>query len=199
MNPSERVRTLFIHSIATKQQAMETLAPAIAQAAECLVHCLAHDGKVLACGNGGSAADAQHFAAELLARFELERPSLPAIALTANTSVLTAIANDYTMEKIFSKQVEALGRPGDALLAISTSGNSTNVIAAVRAAQRQGMPSIVLSGRDGGRIAAQLRDTDVEIRVPSTSTARIQEVHILIIHCLCDLVDQLMFGAEVLT
>ncbi|MDQ2696635.1 MAG: phosphoheptose isomerase [Pseudomonadota bacterium] len=192
----ERIRRHFEHSIAAKQQAQERVAPAIARAAGVMVHCLSRQGKILACGNGGSAADAQHFAAELLNRFEMERPGLAALTLTTDASTLTSIANDYTFDDIFAKQVRALGRPGDVLLAISTSGNSPNVTAAVAAAQERQMTVVALTGRDGGRMAPQLRAGDVEIRVPAASTARIQEVHILAIHCLCDAIDQLLFGKE---
>jgi D-sedoheptulose 7-phosphate isomerase len=193
MDLIERIRHNFTHSIEAKREALKTTAPAIVRAAEHLVHCLKHEGKVLACGNGGSAADAQHFSAELLNRFEMERPGLPAIALTTDTSALTSIANDYAFAAVFAKQVQALGRRGDILLAISTSGNSPNVVAAVQAAQACGMQTIALNGRDGGQIAGMLKQDDVEVRVNSLSTARIQEVHILIIHCLCDLVDHLLF------
>ncbi|HEX5514965.1 MAG TPA: phosphoheptose isomerase, partial [Gammaproteobacteria bacterium] len=152
-------------------------------------------GKVLACGNGGSAADAQHFSAEFVGRFERERPELGAIALTTDSSILTAIANDYDFERIFSKQVRALGQAGDVLLAISTSGNSENVVAAIEAAHERGVRVVALTGREGGAIAGILAPADVEIRVPSMVTARIQEVHLLVIHCLCDLIDQHLFAA----
>lgn len=196
MDLLERVTEHFARSIETKQQARQTLAPKIVQASERIAHCLGYEGKVLACGNGGSAADAQHFSGEMLNRFELERPGLPAIALTTDTSTLTAIGNDYAFTEVFSKQVQALGRGGDILLAISTSGNSPNVVAAIQAAQRCGLVTIALTGRNGGLIAPLLGEQDVEIRVPTHSTARIQEVHILAIHCICDLVDQLLFGKE---
>jgi len=191
-----RITHHFTQSMATKQRALETAGPAIAQAAERIVHCLNYEGKVLVCGNGGSAADAQHFAAEMLNRFEMERPSLPAVALTTDTSTLTSIANDYTFEDVFAKPVRALGRGGDVLLAITTSGNSPNIVAAIRAAQERWLITIALNGRDGGQVAKVLGEQDVEIRIPADSTARIQEVHILVIHCLCDLVDQLLFNKE---
>jgi D-sedoheptulose 7-phosphate isomerase len=197
MDLLERIRHNFTHSIEAKRKALKTTAPAIVRAAERIVHCLQREGKVLACGNGGSAADAQHFSAELLNRFEMERPGLPAIALTTDTSALTSIANDYAFAAVFAKQVQALGRRGDILLAISTSGNSPNVVAAIQAAQACGMLTIALTGRDGGQIASVLRQDDIEVRVNSPSTARIQEVHILIIHCLCDLVDHLLFAEGV--
>lgn len=178
----------FSESIAVKQ-ASQSLTPQIEGATETLATTLANGGKVLSCGNGGSASDAQHFSGELLGRFERERPGLPAVALSTDTSTITAIANDYSFEQIFSKQVTALGQPGDALLAISTSGNSENVLAAVRAAHKIEMRVIALTGRQGGSIAAALKPTDIEIRVPSDRTCRIQEVHILVIHCLCDGID----------
>lgn len=194
MNLHDRITLHFNASIDAKQQALKTLVPKIASAAEHIAHCLAHQGKVLVCGNGGSAADAQHFSAELLNRFERERPGLAAVALTTDTSTLTAIANDYAFEEVFSKQIKALGRPSDTLVAISTSGHSANVTAAIAAAQAIGMATVALTGRDGGRIAEMLGQQDIEIRVNTTSTARIQEVHILVIHCLCDSIDHLLFG-----
>ena len=154
------------------------------------------DCKILSCGNGGSAADAQHFSSELLNRFEMERPGLPAMALTTDASTVTSISNDYSYEEIFSKQVRALGKPGDVLLGISTSGNSENVIRAINAAHERGMKVVALSGRDGGRMADMFAEGDVEIRVPATRTARIQEVHLLAIHCLCDLIDTTLLGSE---
>ena len=168
----------------------------IAAAAELLAATLRKDGKILSCGNGGSAGDAQHFAAELLNRFEMERPGLAAMALSTDTSTLTSIANDYAYEQVFSKQLSALGRSGDVLLAISTSGNSANVVAAALAAHERHMRVIALTGRDGGRLAAVLREGDIEIRVPARRTARIQEVHLVVIHCLCDAIDQALFGTS---
>jgi D-sedoheptulose 7-phosphate isomerase len=188
------IQSLFEQSIATKQNAAGVLAEPIARAVELLVSTLTAGGKVLSCGNGGSAADAQHFSAELLNRFEMERPALPAVALTTDSSTLTSIANDYDYDEVFAKQVRALGRPGDALLAISTSGNSANVNRAIDAAHEQDTRVVALTGRNGGAAAGLLRDSDVEIRVPAESTARIQEVHLLVIHCLCDQIDRLMFG-----
>jgi D-sedoheptulose 7-phosphate isomerase len=161
-----------------------------------LVACITSGGKVLACGNGGSASDAQHFAAEFIGRFERERPGLAAIALTTDTSIITAIGNDYSFNAIFSKQVEALGAPGDVLIAISTSGNSANVIAAVQAAHAKEMSIVALTGRGGGKIREMLLDTDVHICVPHERTARIQEVHILTLHCLCDAVDNQLLGEQ---
>jgi D-sedoheptulose 7-phosphate isomerase len=184
----QRVRRHFEESIATKQAAI-VLAPAIAAAAATMTRCLLEDGKILSCGNGGSAADAQHFSSELLNRFELERPGLPAVALTTDSSTLTSIANDYAFVEVFAKQVRALGQPADVLLAISTSGNSENVVRAINAAHERGLRVVALTGRDGGAIAGALVGGDIEIRVPAERTARIQEVHLLIIHCLCDLID----------
>jgi D-sedoheptulose 7-phosphate isomerase len=156
--------------------------------------CVTSGGKVLSCGNGGSAADAQHFSAEFVGRFERDRPELAAIALTTDSSILTAIANDYDFTHVFSRQVRALGQPGDVLLAISTSGNSANVLAAIEAAHERDMVVIGLSGRGGGKMVQALRDTDVHICVPHERTARIQEVHLLTLHCLCDAVDTLLLG-----
>ena len=194
MSDLERIQHHFAQSIALKVKSVELLAANIAQARNVMVGCLENEGKILSCGNGGSAGDAQHFSAELLNRFEVERPGLPAIALTTDSSTLTSIANDYSYEQIFSKQVTALARPGDCLLAISTSGNSLNVLEAVKAAHAKDARVIALTGRDGGHIAAALNDKDVEIRVPHDRTARIQEVHLLIIHCLCDGIDQALFS-----
>jgi D-sedoheptulose 7-phosphate isomerase len=184
----ERVRRHFEESIATKQAAI-VLAPAIAAAAATMTRCLLEDGKVLSCGNGGSAADAQHFSSELLNRFEMERPGLPAVALTTDSSTLTSIANDYSFSEIFAKQVRALGQPADVLLAISTSGNSENVLRAIDAAHERGLRVVALTGRDGGKIGGALRRDDIEIRVPAERTCRIQEVHLVVIHALCDLID----------
>src|SRR5690606_129661 len=196
MDMQTRIRQLFQASIETKQQAMETLAPSIEQAGQAMVNALLSEGKILTCGNGGSAGDAQHFSSELLNRFERERPSLPAIALTTDSSTLTSIANDYSYNEVFSKQIRALGQPGDVLLAISTSGNSANVIQAIQAAHDREMLVVALTGRDGGGMASLLLPEDVEIRVPAKVTARIQEVHLLAIHCLCDLIDNQLFGSE---
>ena len=184
----QRVRRHFEESIAAKQAAI-VLAPTIVDAAALMTRSLLEDGKILSCGNGGSAADAQHFSSELLNRFELERPGLPALALTTDSSTLTSIANDYAFLEVFAKQVRALGQPADVLLAISTSGNSENVVRAIHAAHERGLRVVALTGRDGGAIAGVLGDADVEIRVPAERTCRIQEVHLLIIHCLCDLID----------
>jgi D-sedoheptulose 7-phosphate isomerase len=192
----KRIREHFAESAQLKSDAKEGLAPVIARAAGILTECLFADGKILACGNGGSAADAQHFAAELVGRFERERPELPAISLATDTSLLTAVANDYSFEQIFAKQVRALGARGDVLLAISTSGNSGNVIAAVEAAHARDMHVIALTGKGGGRMTELLRPADVHLCVPHERTARIQEVHLLIIHCLCDAIDATLLGDE---
>lgn len=185
-----RIADIFAQSAALKTQCQQLLAPSIADAALAMVAALASHGKILSCGNGGSAADAQHFSSELLNRFERERRELAAMALTTDASTLTSIANDYDFSQIFAKQIRALGRPNDVLLAFSTSGKSPNIVAAIAAAQTRGMRVVLASGRDGGPAASQLRAADIEIRVPSTVTARIQEVHLTIIHCLCDLIDQ---------
>jgi D-sedoheptulose 7-phosphate isomerase len=158
---------------------------------------LLQERKILSCGNGGSAGDSQHFSSEMLNRYDRERPGLPAIALTTDTSTITSIANDYHYDEIFAKQVRALGQGGDILLAISTSGNSSNVVQAMKAAHDRGMPVVALTGKDGGEMALHLAEEDIEIRVPSSSTARIQEVHLLVIHCLCDAIDRMLFGEEV--
>jgi len=196
MDPLSRVRDHFAESIATKQTAADAIAESIAAAGHVMSDALLADGKILSCGNGGSAADAQHFSSELLNRFEMERPGLPAMALTTDASTVTSISNDYSYEEIFSKQVRALGKPGDVLLGISTSGNSENVIRAIDAAHERGMKVVAFSGRDGGRMADMFAEGDVEIRVPATRTARIQEVHLLVIHCLCDLIDTTLLGSE---
>ncbi len=193
MDLETRLRAHFEASIAAKQATLAQSLPALSAAATVLAQRLRDGNKVLSCGNGGSAGDAQHFAAELTGRFERERPGLPGIALTVDSSALTAIANDYSYEQIFSKQVQALGRAGDVLLAISTSGNSPNVLRAIEAAHAQQMAVIALTGRDGGRIAAALAAGDVELRSASEVTARIQEVHILFLHCLCDAIDEQLF------
>ncbi len=189
-----RINQNFQESISTKQMAVDLLAEPLANASQMITQCLLGGGKILSCGNGGSAGDAQHFSSEMLNRFEMERPGLPAIALTTDSSTLTSIANDYSYDVIFSKQVRALGQQGDILLAISTSGNSTNVNQAIEAAHEREMATIALSGKSGGDMTALLSPTDIEIRVPSDSTARIQEVHLLCIHCMCDLVDHQLLG-----
>jgi len=194
MPSKERIYQHFTDSIQTKHDALEVLVEPIETAAQTIVQSLLNNGKILSCGNGGSAGDAQHFSSEMLNRFERERPSLPAIALSTDTSTITSIANDYSYDEIFSKQIRALGQQGDILLAYTTSGNSDNVIQAANAAHDRGLTIIAVTGKDGGELAPLLIDTDIEIRVPSTSTARIQEVHLLVTHCLCDLIDFQLFG-----
>lgn len=191
-----RVAAHFEESAKLKLSASQSLAAPIVRAGILLADALKSGGKVLACGNGGSAADSQHFAAELLNRFERERAPLAAIALTTDTSTLTSIANDYAYEQVFSKQVRALGRPGDMLLAISTSGSSSNVIAAMQVAHEAGMRVIALTGNGGGKMAALLGAEDVHLCVPHKVTARIQEVHLLVLHCLCDAIDFRLFGEK---
>ena len=189
-----RIRNHFLDSIETKRNALEELIIPIKHAANCISDSLLNEGKILSCGNGGSAGDAQHFSAELLNRFEIERPGLPAVALTTDSSTLTAIANDYEYDQIFSKQILALGTNRDVLLAISTSGNSSNIIRAVQAAHERDMQVLSLTGNKGGKLAKLLKGDDIEIRVPSDRTARIQEIHLLVIHCLCDIIDAILFG-----
>lgn len=196
MNLTTRISKHFDDSAQLKLQSKKVLAQPIADAAQAMVACLMNDGKILACGNGGSAADSQHFAAELINRFEVERPGLAAIALTTDSSVLTSIANDYDYVQIFSKQVRALGMDGDVLLAISTSGNSPSVMEAIQAAHERNMSVVALTGRDGGKMAALLKPTDFHICVPAQRTARIQEVHLLVLHCICDAIDHLILGGE---
>jgi D-sedoheptulose 7-phosphate isomerase len=196
MDPVTRVREHFAESIATKQAAVDVISESIAVAGELMGQALLNDGKILSCGNGGSAGDAQHFSSELLNRFERERPGLPAMALTTDSSTITSISNDYAYEEIFSKQIRALGKPEDILLGISTSGNSENVCRAIAAAHERGMKVVALSGRNGGRMAELFEEGDVEIRVPATRTARIQEVHLVIIHALCDLIDTALLGDD---
>lgn len=191
-----RIQQMFQASIEVKQKAMQVLPEPIEHASFLMVNALLSEGKILSCGNGGSAGDAQHFSSELLNRFERERPALPALALTTDSSTITSIANDYSYEEVFSKQIRALGQEGDVLLAISTSGNSSNVVQAIHAAHDRGMHVVALTGRDGGAMAGILLPTDVEIRVPSKITARIQEVHLVVIHSLCDLIDRQLFGSE---
>jgi len=196
MDLVSRISEHFSESAHLKLECMDALAAPIAAGVQLMVDCLKADGKILACGNGGSAADAQHFSSELLNRFEKERPGLAGIALTTDTSTLTSIANDYAYEQIFSKQVRALGHENDILLAISTSGNSSNVIAAVEAAHECGMQVVALTGRNGGKIGELIAGKDVHICVPAQSTARIQEVHLLTLHCLCDGIDCLLLGVD---
>lgn len=190
----EKVRHNFTESIQTKILSADTLLQTIAMAAETAVQCLLDGNKILSCGNGGSACDAMHFSSEMLNRFKHERPSLPAIALTADTATITSIANDYHYQDIFSKQIRALGQPGDILLAISTSGHSANILQAIRAAHDRKMIVIALTGQDGGKIPNLLTEHDTEVRVPATETARIQETHLVIIHSICDIIEYRLFG-----
>jgi D-sedoheptulose 7-phosphate isomerase len=192
----QRIEQQFIDSADLKYQSAQNLSKPIAAAVGALLMCVTGGGKVMACGNGGSAADAQHFAAEFVGRFERERPELGAIALSTDSSILTAIANDYHFDQIFSKQVRALGQPGDVLLAISTSGNSRNVLAAIESAHERDLIVVALTGKGGGKIGQVLRETDVHICVPHDRTARIQEVHLLVLHCLCDGVDSQLLGEQ---
>lgn len=196
MDLTSRITQHFLDSIAVKERSAGELPISIQGAGAVMVESLLNGQKILCCGNGGSAGDAQHFSAELLNRFERERPGMPAIALTTDSSTITAIANDYDYDEIFAKQVLALGQQGDVLLAISTSGNSGNVVQAIRAAHERDMIVVALTGRDGGRMAANLGARDIEVRVPSERTARIQEVHLVVIHCLCDFIDTAIFGGE---
>lgn len=196
MDPVQRVKNNFLESIQVKTDAIDKLAPVIADAAAAIANALLNEKKIMACGNGGSAADAQHFSAEMLNRFEMERPGLPAIALTTDASTITSIANDYQFAEIYSKQIRALGQEGDILLAISTSGESHNIIHAIDAAHERNMIIIALTGREGGQIADLMNNDDFEIRVPTWSTARIQEVHIMVIHSLCDLIDLQLLGQD---
>ena len=196
MSLHDRIFGHFLASAQLKLDAAEAFSPVIEQAAQTIVQCLTQGGKVLCCGNGGSAAQAQHFASSMINRYEQERPGLAAIALTTDSSTLTSIANDFSYEQVFSRQIKALGLPGDVLLAISTSGNSTSVLEAVAAAHVRGMHVLALTGHSGGSLAEQMTDDDVFLCVPAQSTARIQEVHLLIIHCLCDAVDSVLLGVE---
>lgn len=196
----ERIKHHFSESIQTKINAADMVLPIVGAASEKIVQCLLNGHKILTCGNGGSACDALHFSCEMLNRFKHERPSLPAIALTADTATLTSIANDYHYHEVFAKQLRALGQPGDILLAFSTSGNSINIINAIKAAHDRHVNVIVMTGYDGGKIAGTLKENDIEIRVPAHDTQRIQETHLLIVHCLCDIVDYQLFGhGEVVT
>jgi D-sedoheptulose 7-phosphate isomerase len=196
MDTTHRIRAHFADSAELKLAAVDLMAPLIARAAGLMTDCLLADGKILACGNGGSASDAQHFAAEMVGRFERERPELPALSLATDTSILTAVANDYDFSQVFAKQVRALGRAGDVLLALSTSGNSANVTQAIDAAHEREMRVVALTGNGGGRVGELLTGVDVHLCVPHVVTARIQEVHLLTIHCLCDAIDTNLLGEE---
>ncbi len=194
---NQRILAHFQESAELKMQAAAVLAEPIAQAIELMFTALSSGNKILACGNGGSAADCQHFAAELVGRFERERLPLPAMALTTDTSILTAVGNDYSYQEIFSKQVQAFGQAGDVLLAFSTSGNSSNVLAAIEVAQEREMHVVALTGKGGGQIGKRMTDADVHICVPHDRTARIQEVHLVTLHCICDGIDVALFGGDV--
>ena len=194
MNPIKSIEQAFLESIQTKQDALAVIAGPISDAALLMTSALISGNKILTCGNGGSAADAQHFSSELLNRFERERQPLPAIALTTDSSTLTSIANDYDYDQVFAKQIRALGQAEDILFAITTSGGSANLIQAIHAAHERGVKIVSLTGRDGGEVGALMQKDDIEIRVPGPSTARIQEVHLLVLHCLCQLIDQQLLG-----
>lgn len=196
MDLISRIGQHFTDSAQIKLESGATLAGPIAQAAKLMTDCLVGNGKLLACGNGGSAADAQHFAAELVGRFEVERQGMSAIALTTDSSIMTAVANDYGYDRVFERQVRALGQAGDVLLAISTSGNSPSIVEAIRAAHDNDLHVVALTGKGGGKIAGILREGDIHICVPAKRTARIQEVHLLTVHCLCDAIDSLLLGVE---
>ena len=192
----QRIEQHFIDSADLKYQSAQVLSKAVAAGVQALVACVTGGGKVLACGNGGSAADSQHFAAEFVGRYERERPGLAAIALTTDSSILTAVSNDYNFDEVFARQVRALGQAGDVLLAISTSGNSVSILTAIDAAHEREMVVLALSGKGGGKLASALRETDVHVCVPHERTARIQEVHLLVLHCLCDGVDFQLLGEQ---
>jgi D-sedoheptulose 7-phosphate isomerase len=196
MDHASHLKQHFLEGIELRKQMAETMPAEIARAGEALAQALKNGRKVLSCGNGGSAADSQHFAAEMVGRFERERPGLPGIALTTDTSALTAIANDYDFDRVFSRQVEALGQAGDFLLAISTSGNSNNVIEAIKAAQAKDLVVIALTGRDGGAMGKMLRPRDFHLNAAHARTMRVQEIHLLAIHCLCEVVDNVIYGEK---
>ena len=196
MDLVKRINQHFTDSAEVKLKAMEVLADPLSETGQLMADSLKNGGKILACGNGGSAGDAQHFSAELLNRFEMERAPLAAVALTTDSSTLTSIANDYHYDEVFSKQVTGLGREGDVLLAISTSGNSPNVLRAIEAAHERGMKVVALTGKNGGKMTSLLQDGDINLCVPSDSTARIQEVHLICLHCICDAIDCLLLGVE---
>jgi len=195
MSLHDRINQHFLASIQAKQDTASSLVEQIELGSQKMVQCLVNDKKILVCGNGGSAADAQHFSSEMLNRYERERPALPAIALTTDTSTLTSVANDYNFDQVFAKQIRALGQPGDILLVYTTSGNSDNIMTAVQTAHDKDLVVIALTGKTGGELADILTESDLEIRIPSDSTARIQEVHLLLTHCFCDLIDLQLFGS----
>jgi phosphoheptose isomerase len=195
-NIIERIKNHFSESIQTKINAADMLPPTIGLASEKLLQCLLDGHKIMSCGNGGSACDAMRFSSQMLNRFQHERPSLPAITLTADVATITSIANDNNYSEVFAKQLRALGQPNDILLVLSTSGNSANILNVIKAAQDRNIQTIALTGHDGGKIASILKEDDIEIRVPSYNTTHIQETHLVILHCLCDIVDHLLFGHE---
>lgn len=196
MEPLQRIKRQFSEHVQVTQRCAEVLPPAIGRAADTMTRCLLQERKLLVCGNGGSAADAQHFASEMINRFEMERPGLPAIALTTDTSTLTSVANDLDFNEVFARQVRALGQAGDVLLTITTSGRSANILHAIAAAHERELVVVALTGRDGGDVSGALGAEDVEIRVDAFSTSRIQEVHTLVLHCLCDIIDCQLLGPE---
>ncbi len=196
MEYTDRITDIFSSHLEITQASMEQLAPTIVEAASSITEALLSDRKILTCGNGGSAGDAQHFSSEMLNRFERERPGLPAMALTTDSSTLTSIANDYSYKDIFSKQISALGQQGDILIAFSTSGGSPNILRAVKAAHSRQMTCIALTGKGGGELMQMMDGDDISLCVPASSTARIQEVHLIIIHCLCDLIDNQILGSD---
>ncbi len=193
LNFSELIHQHFSDNIQTQIQSADTLTPQITKAGQLLAEILIQGHKILTCGNGESAADSERLALSLLNKFEIERPSLPVISLNTGTGIITAIANDDHYAQIFSKQIEALAQAGDVLVLLSTNGNSQNMLKAAEAAHHRNARIIALTGKDGGKLAKLLTNHDVEIRVPSDRSARIQECHLLIIHCLCDLIDQQLF------
>lgn len=196
MEPLQRIKRQFSEHVQVTQRCAEVLPPAIGRAADTMTRCLLQERKLLVCGNGGSAADAQHFSSEMINRFEMERPGLPAIALTTDTSTLTSVANDLDFNEVFARQVRALGQAGDVLLTITTSGRSANILHAIAAAHERELVVVALTGRDGGDVSGALGAEDVEIRVDAFSTSRIQEVHTLVLHCLCDIIDCQLLGPE---
>lgn len=196
MSEQDKIKKLFTASIDAKRAAAESMTPEIARAVKLLENTVKNGNKVLSCGNGGSAADAQHFSSEFINRFHQDRKSIPAIALTTDSSTITSIANDYSYDEIFSRQISSLGQPGDILLAISTSGNSANVARAMQEASKRNMHTLALTGRDGGKMAELIQGQDIELRVPSDTTARIQEVHLLLIHILCARIDNRLFNLD---
>ncbi len=192
--PQETITNQFLQSKQANEDSLALLADSIGTASEMLINCLLNGHKILCCGNGGSASASQHFSSEMLNRYEMNRPGLPAIALTTDTSTITSIANDDDFRKIFSRQIKAIGQPNDVLVVFTTSGDSVNIIEAIKAAQSRNLVIIALSGKDGGVLPEVLGEDDLELRVPSSATPRIQEIHLLITHCLCELIDNHLFG-----